>query len=430
MFRFVQLSIKFSIAAMIWLAAVAGRAEDFPDLGKLPAIKELPDPLVMLDGTRITTRDEWNAKRKPQLKALFQHYMYGYLPAPPPIMASVRSVDPKCFGGKATLKQVKIAFGPPECPSIELLLVTPNRRSDDRPPAVFLGLNFTGNHTVLADPQIALAAGWLSAGPGVENERATEAGRGLAADKWEIEHTIDRGYAVATFYYGDVMPDKPDFSQGVHPFFGKSSPGERGAIDWGAIATWAWGLHRAVDYLASDKDVDAGRIIVFGHSRNGKAALLAAAFDERVAAVIPHQAGCGGTAPSRRHNPKGESVTAINDRFPHWFDKTFPKFNGQEEKLPFDQHCLVALCFPRPVLLSNGQQDQWADPAGQLDVLRGANRVYRQFGVEGIGDDETAEDGKLIGKNLCYYIRQGPHTVDKAYWDVFMDFADKHVAMR
>jgi hypothetical protein len=180
-----------------------------------------------------------------------------------------------------------------------------------------------------------------------------------------------------------------------------------------------------VDYLLTDADVDPRRIVVFGHSRNGKAALLAAAFDERIAAAIPHQAGCGGTAPSRCRNAKGETITLINPRFPHWFDAEFKKFNGREDRLPFDQHSLIALCFPRPLLLSNGHQDQWADPPGQLEALRAAGKVYRQFGVPGIAEDASPEDDKLIGENLCYYVRNAPHGVDQTYWNVFLDFADK-----
>ena len=207
-----------------------------------------------------------------------------------------------------------------------------------------LGLNFSGNHAVLDDPRIALPTVWMPTGPGVKRNRATEADRGKETDRWQVAHVIDRGFALATFYYGDVAPDHPGFKDGVFPFFLKPGQTAHGPDDWGAIAAWAWGLERAVDYLVTDADVDPRRIVVYGHSRNGKAALLAGAFDERIAVVIPHQAGCGGSAPSRQHNPKAESVTIINEHFPHWFDAEFKKFAGREDRLPFDQNCLVALC--------------------------------------------------------------------------------------
>ncbi|HEV2969666.1 MAG TPA: acetylxylan esterase [Pirellulales bacterium] len=400
------------------------RADEFPEVDKLPARAEMPDPLVMLDGTRVTTVEQWNERRKPELKALFQHYMYGEMPPAPQITSGVWRTDRDCLGGKATMKQVKIAFGPPDCPTIDLVLFVPNHRERNRAPPVVLGLNFAGNHTVLDDQRIALPQGWLPNGPGVENNRATDAGRGKGATSWEVEHLIDRGFALATFYYGDVAPDHSGFADGVFPFFRKPGQTEHGPTDWGAIAAWAWGLERAVDYLVTDHDVDRKRIVIFGHSRNGKAAILAGAFDERIAVVIPHQAGCGGSGPSRSKNPKAESVTRINQSFPHWFDAPFKEFGGQEEKLPFDQNCLVALCAPRPVLFTCGEQDQWANPSGQLEVLKAADPVYRLFGVEGIPADAAAEDGKRIGNRLGYYIRDAKHMTDRAYWDVFLDFAD------
>jgi hypothetical protein len=412
-----------SVAILGIFLASPARAQEYPDPEKLPVLDQLPDPLVMLDGTKVANADDWTYQRKPELKRLFQHYMYGYLPDAPKVVGTVVSQHSDALGRKATLKQISLAFGPADCPKVDLLLVIPNKRKDDRAPPVVLGLNFKGNHTVLDDGRIALPKSWMREEPDIENHRATEAGRGKEADAWKIEQAIDRGYAVATIYYGDISPDKPGLDEGVHaciPVVGSDAT----ATGWGAIAAWAWGLQRAVDYLVTDQDIDSKRIVVFGHSRNGKAALLAGAFDERIAAIISHQAGCGGSAPSRRKNPKGESVTAINEKYPHWFDGNFKKFDGQENRLPFDQHCLVALCAPRPVLLTNGQRDQWADPAGQLGVLRAASPVYRLLGAEGIRNDAPPEIAKRIGDQLCFYTRDIGHTVDKEYWNVFLDFAD------
>ena len=147
---------------------------------------------------------------------------------------------------------------------------------------------------------------------------------------------------------------------------------------------------------------------------------------ERIAATIAHQAGCGGSAPDRRKNPHSEPVARINSAFPHWFDGVFKEFNGREDRLPFDQNGLVALCAPRPVLFSCGEQDEWADPPGELDVLRAANSVYRLFGLEGV-PDSVEQENKLLGSSLCYVIRNTPHVVNHDYWNVFMDFADKAV---
>jgi len=139
-----------------------------------------------------------------------------------------------------------------------------------------------------------------------------------------------------------------------------------------------------MDYLVTDKDIDRDRIAVFGHSRNGKTALLAAAFDDRIALALSHQSGCGGSAPSRTKNPKAETVKRINSAFPHWFNATFKRFNDEIEKLPFDQHGLAAICAPRPVLYTNAEGDQWADPAGQFEMLQAADKVYKLLGAGGL----------------------------------------------
>ena len=229
---------------------------------------------------------------------------------------------------------------------------------------------------------------------------------------------------MATFYYGDVAPDRAGSSAGsIQPYFRRK--GETpGPHDWGTIAAWAWGLHRAVDYVVTDGDLDKKRIAVVGHSRLGKSALLAAAFDDRIALAIPHQAGCGGTAPSRGH--VGESVKQINDRFPYWFDDTFKEFNNQPERLPFDQNCLVARMAPRPVLFTNAVEDTWANPAGQLEVLRAADPVYRFLQAGGLEAKQMPEPGQLIDSTLGYHIRPGGHAMTPEDWKVFLAFADKH----
>jgi hypothetical protein len=413
-------------AGLAFLAAIdeAGAAEPaFPDVSRLPSHPELPDPLVTFNGQHITTKQEWFARRRPELKALFQYYMYGYAPPAAKITAATERTDAQALGGKATLREITISFGPPDTPKIHLLLVVPNARKGPAP--AFVGLNFSGNHAVLADPHIRIPTGWMYPNrPGVKDNHATEAGRGKDAESWSVEDVIGRGYALATFYNGDVDPDRPDVREGIQPHLAPKGA-KPGPHAWGTIAAWAWGLQRAVDYLRSDRDIDAERIIAVGHSRLGKTALLAAALDERIALAIPHQAGCGGTAPSR--GKVGESVKAINSAFPHWFNATFKEFNDRPDRLPFDQHCLVALVAPRPVLFGNAVEDTWANPAGQFEVLRAADPVYRLLGVGGLEARAMPEVGTLVDSRLGYFIRPGKHSVTRGDWKMFLDFADKHL---
>jgi cephalosporin-C deacetylase-like acetyl esterase len=186
-------------------------------------------------------------------------------------------------------------------------------------------------------------------------------------------------------------------------------------------------VSRCIDYLVTDSDIDASRIVVFGHSRLGKTTLLAAAFDERIAVAIPHQAGCGGTGPSRTKNPKSETVERINKAFPHWFNGPFKEFSTQVNRLPFDQHCLIALVAPRPVLLSNALDDQWANPDGQFDMLVAADPVYKLLGSPGVGAKVRPQIGQLLDSPLGFFIREGKHSTTPEDWRMFVRFADKQL---
>jgi hypothetical protein len=396
--------------------------QSLPEPSSLPAQSGFPDPLVMLDGRKVEDRQMWERERRPELKRLFQHYMYGYMPGrPKKIEAVVEREDGQYFGGKATKREVMLKVGPEGTRPIYVLLVLPNKRT--KPAPVFVGIAFVGNYAVVNDPTIPVAEGWMYPNrKGVVKNRATEAGRGSMVDTWNIERTIDRGYGVALFYNGDVEPDDKSSTEGVRHRILRKGKSAHDPLDWGAVAAWAWGSQRVVDYLANDRDVDRKRIAVVGHSRNGKAALLAGAFDERISLVIPLQAGCGGTAPSR--GTVGESVRQINTSFPHWFNANFKAFNDGPDLLPFDQHALVALCAPRPVLFANAEQDTWANPAGQFEVLKAADPVYRLLGVEGISTEAMPPMNTLVTSRLGYFIRPGEHAMQRVDWDAFLDYAD------
>ena len=387
----------------------------------------LPDPLVMADGRRVTTRAEWEATRKPELKEQFERLMYGHYPkVKPAIVAKVVYEDKAALGGKATLHEVALTVAP-GTPPVYWLIVTPNGAAGPVP--MFIGLNFTGNHTLTADPKVHLPEGWMAAArPGVTNSRATDAGRNTSTS-WPLADIVGRGFGLATAYYGDIIPDNPSERGGLSNLLRPVLDGTLDPAGTGAVMAWAWGLHRGVDYLLTLPEVDAKRIIAVGHSRLGKTAIVAAAFDDRIAGVIPSQAGCGGTAPSRRTNPKGEPVDRINKSFPHWFCDNFKAFGADATKLPFDQNGLVALCAPRPVLFSNATDDQWADPAGQFEVLKAAAPVYALYGVKdaaAAAADYPAENLRVGGK-LGFWVRPGKHSMTAADWGAYLDWAAAEV---
>ncbi len=404
--------------------AAASEPMSFPDPSELKPQAAMPDPLVMFDGQRVTSREQWFKERRPELKALFAHYMYGRIPPKPAhTQVSIEGEYHDFLKGKATLKLVTLKCGVGDAPRIDLMMVVPNERKGPAP--VFLALDFCGNQAITDDPRVPLPRGWVPGSyPGCKHNIATDASRGCQAADWPLDEIVRRGYALAAFYNGDIDPDRANVSEGVYAWLAHDDPARNKPHDRGTIAAWAWGFERCVDYLVTDHDIDPHRLAALGHSRNGKTALLAAAYDERIAIAFPHQAGCGGSAPSRSH--VGESVKSINDHFPHWFDAEFKKFNDDPQRLPFDQNCLVALCAPRPVLFSAAQGDQWANPAGQFDVLKAADPVYRFLGVKGLGGvSQMPPMGKLVGDRLGYYIRPGHHSMTASDWGIFLDFADR-----
>jgi pimeloyl-ACP methyl ester carboxylesterase len=412
------------------LIASTALAADFPDPASLPANPTLPDPLVMRDGTRVTTKEAWLKKRAPELRDLFQHYMYGTRPATPEfVKGKVLREDKAALGGKATLREVSVDCGLAE--PVHLLVVIPN--SAKQPCPAFLGMNFNGNYQLLDDPQVSLPR-WSRAKKAGEPNVPDPAGRGREKETWALEQSIDRGYAVATFYSGDVVPDDKELAEKALKQFRKTEA-VRGPADTATIMAWSWGFSRMLDYLLTVPEIDGKRVAVVGHSRNGKTALVTAAFDERVALAIPTQAGSGGTGPSRvapemaklndKGRPTAETVAVINNAFPHWFCGNFKAFNEAVEKLPFDQHELIALCAPRPVMLSNASEDLWANPDGQYALLKAAAPVYALFGHELKLPAERPAIDEPLNERLGYYIRPGKHSMTSGDWKVWLDFADK-----
>ncbi|MDB6154617.1 MAG: hypothetical protein JWL90_3070, partial [Chthoniobacteraceae bacterium] len=377
----------------------------------------------------VETKEQWTTVRAPELRRLVLNYEYGVLPAKPEQFESkVLRVDKNAFGGKATLKELEIRCTKPDA-RVHLMVVVPNKAG--KPAACFLGMNFNGNYALVNDPLVQMPFNWTPPPAG-----SPEMVRGKEVESWNIEKTIDRGYAVATFYSGDVLLDKAEVAREKLKQFVPPGKSADDADAPATIGTWSWGFSRMIDYLVTDADIDGKRIAVVGHSRNGKTALLAAAMDTRVALAIPSQAGCGGSAPCRmvpelaapqgtNGRPTAETVAVINKNFPHWFCANFKAFNTAVDKLPFDQHALVALCAPRPVLFSTAAEDLWANPSGQFDMLCAADPVYRLVSGDGIATKTFPEIGKLVDSRLGYFMRPGKHSMSGVDWSAWLDYADK-----
>jgi hypothetical protein len=300
---------------------------------------------------------------------------------------------------------------------VRLLIYLPPGAS--KPVPAFLSMNFEGNHTVSADPGITITEQWTWDKKSNQAKliRPDEATRGKSISRWPVEMILSRGYGLVTLSRADVEPDYPTgWQHGVRA----RKPG-----DWGCISAWAWSLSRALDYIETDRDFDARRVAVVGHSRLGKTALWAGAQDERFALVISNNSGEGGAAMTRRCF--GETIGLINKNFPHWFCANFKRYNDRENELPVDAHMLVALSAPRPVYVASASEDLWADPKGEFLACKNADPVYRLLGTDGFGVEETPLVNTPVGKTIGYHVRQGKHDITQYDWEQYLAFADRHL---
>lgn len=389
-----------------------------------------PDPLTMADGSRVKTAADWKAKRRPELLALFTREMYGVMPERSAAMKFVVfDKGTEALGGKAIRRQITVLLkGDENGPKFDMLLYIP-KNARGRVPAI-LGLNFWGNHTVTADPGVKLTAKPVESNKNAyadlscaKNGHATEACRGVNSPQWPVETMLEKGYALATVYRGDVDPDTKDgFDQSLKAFY----PELQGRGDnFSTIGEWAWALSRCMDYLATDRAIDAKRVAVFGWSRLGKAAIWAGATDERFAAVISNDSGAGGAKLFRRG--VGENVTRLNTVFPHWFDQNFRKYNGRDTEMPFDQNEVMALIAPRAIYVASAQDDANADPEGEFAGAKGAEPVFKLLGAKTTLPEKWPAVNQPVGEDVAYHVRSGGHDVKAYDWEQYFGFLDRHL---
>lgn len=388
------------------------------DESKIPAYT-LPDPLIFNNGSKVSTKADWE-KRREEIYKLFENEVYGVSPKwNGKVKITETSSRDNALGGIAVCKEVKLTLiNGDKSLDLNLLIFLPH---SDKPIPVFLGYNFSGNHTVTDEPGIAVTTSWVrnNSRKGINDNKARESLRGSDAGSWCVKDLIARGYGLVTLYYGDADPDFDDgFKNGVHGLYNQ----KRDATSWGTIAGWAWGLSRVMDYLEKVPAIDSKKVAVIGHSRLGKTALWAGASDQRFAVVISNCSGCGGAALSRRRI--GETVYLINKTFPHWFCGNFKKYDNKEDNLPVDQHELLALIAPRPLYVKSADEDLWADPRGEFLSCVAASPVYELLGMKGLPVKNIPPVNQPVIGTIGYHIQTGKHAINLFDWQNYMDFAD------
>lgn len=381
----------------------------------------LPPLLRTGGGTIIKNARQWEAVQRPLLLQLFTDHVYGRVPGRPSAMHyKTIAEDHHALNGSATRKEVVLYFTRDTTgPSLHLLLYLP-RRATSVP--VFMGLNFQGNHSVQRDTAITITRHWKNLHPS-----DTILKRGAQETRWPVALLVENGFALATAWYQDLEPDHKDgWRTGI-----RSSLQQELSIepdDWGAVAAWAWGMSRIMDYLEGEPAVDARKVVLTGHSRIGKAALWAAANDRRFAAVVSNNSGEGGAALARRNF--GETVARINTAFPHWFVNRYKHYNDSVQKLPVDQHMLLALIAPRPLYVASAVDDTWADPKGEMLAAVHASQVYRLYGRRGLERNSLPPLNQPAGTFVRYHIRTGIHDITLYDWEQYIQFAKQLISKK
>jgi unsaturated rhamnogalacturonyl hydrolase len=364
------------------------------DEAKVPASRE-PDLLRTSDGRLLTSTKDWETLQRPHFYRLFEENVYGRMPErTTKAIWQITSIDSTALAGTAICKELVISFPTPvsdTAASLHVMIWIP--RNIGKPVPVFVGYNFGGNATVGGSSQ------------------------------WPLATIIGRGFGVATAWYGDIEPDRPDgWQTGIRTRLSAALQIEPN--EWSAIGAWAWGLDRLADYLVSDRSVDPKKLIVIGHSRLGKTALWAGAGDPRFAIVVSNESGEGGAALSKRDY--GETIGIINYKFPYWFSPMYKRYGHNTEMLPLDQHMLLSLIAPRPLYVASAEGDQWSDPQGEFLSARLADAVYGLYREKGIGTDSMPGLSHPTGDFIRYHIRPGKHDITLYDWQQYMDFADWH----
>jgi len=387
------------------------------DESKANPFPTLPDPLVLKNGKKVTTAKAWWNQRRSEIVEDFDREIYGRVPRKTPrvnweVTRTTRDVKADVpVITKQLVGHVDNSEYPLVTVNIQLVLTTPANAAGPVP--VILEFGFGG-------PRPAPPAGAAPAGPPVP-----------AGPTWQ-EQVLARGWGYAVITPNSIQADNgAGLTQGIIGLVNKGQP--RKLDDWGGLRAWAWGASRALDYFETDKSVDAKQVGLEGHSRYGKATLVAMAYDQRFAIAFVSSSGEGGAKIHRRNwGELVENVAGTGEY--HWMAGNFLKYAGplNWNDMPVDSHELVALCAPRPVFISAGatRGDGWVDAKGSFLAAAGAGPVYRLLGKKDMGTSEFPPiETPLIDGDVAFRQHSGGHTPGPN-WPTFLTFAGRYIKVK
>lgn len=409
---------------------------------------KLPDPLTLKNGRKVTSREVWVQQRRPEILEDFEREVYGRTPKVTPkvnweVVSTTNGMNAEFpIITKQLVGHVDNSSYPAITVNIQLTLVTPANATGPVPVMMQFG----------GAPGGAPRGGAQTATPAPPAAAPRGGGRGPQGPDWR-QQLLAKGWGYANIVPNSIQADNgAGLTQGIIGLVNKGQP--RKLDDWGTLAAWGWGASRALDYFETDKAVDAKQVGLEGHSRYGKATIVAMALDERFAIAYVSSSGAGGAKLHRRkYGELVENVLAANEY--HWMAGNYFKYGGHWNDLPVDSHELVALIAPRPVFISAGRgpdlnpdgtiatregnngavtavniNDAWVDAKGSFLAAAGAGPVYTLLGKKDLGTTEFPPiDTTLISGDIGFRQHTGGHT-DGPTWPTFLTFADKYIKVK
>ena len=389
------------------------------DEAKANEYGDLPDALTLKNGQKVTTAEQWWKQRRPEIVEDFEREVVGRIPPNmPKVIWAVKSTSDSMSGVFSVVEKQLVGHVAINV-DVEMTLVTPR--------------NAKGPVPVMIMFSSAAIRQFLASHP--------EFKKMMGSDPPSTEQLIAGGWGYALLDTSSIQADNgAGLTKGIIGLTNKGQP--RKPEDWGALRAWGWGASRALDYLETDKSVDAKRVGMEGVSRYGKAALVTMAFDPRFAVVLVGSSGEGGTKPHRRNfGEEVENLTGSGEY--HWMAGNFLKYGAAEASfgsknasdLPVDANELIALCAPRPTFISYGVPEmgdaKWLDHQGSFMATVDAGAVFRLLGAKDLGVNEDYHNAKmppvntgLLDGQLAWRQHDAGHT-DAPNWKYFIPWADK-----